>query len=743
MNEEEFFAKLLETFRIEADEHLKTLSNQLVALEGNMPEDQRAQAIETIFREAHSLKGAARAVNQNGIEKICQALENVLSAWKKNQLQPTSELFDTLYAILDVLEKALTTAPDQSTIVNSIQQLNAFLEKQNPKGEEVLAPQPIEKAQEPKIEEVAEVKQSEAPKEKSIRVTLTKMNRIFQEAEEMIMVKLISQQQVKDLKQLLVNSQGQEKELAKQLSESQISLHEGEANSKILAFIEYQRQEKKAFRDTLNRMVRMAEQNAHFVGSMVDTLLEDMKKILMQPMKILFEGLPRMIRDIAKELGKEIRVEFEGEDIEVDRRILEEIKDPVIHLIRNAIDHGIETPEERKKKNKPSYGTIKIQAAESDGNNVTLSITDDGKGINLEKIKQKIVQQGLLSQKEVDQLTQEEVTKYIFHSGISTSPMITELSGRGLGLGIVSEKADKLGGQVFLDFKKDEGTTFRLILPLTLATFRGIHVTIAGQDFIMPTHNVKRVLRLKKDDIKTIENYETISVDQHSLSFINLADLLGLVKPVQKESKEDTSFALVLSAAETTMAFGVDGVHREHEVLIKGLGKQCVRVKNVMAATVMEWGNVIPILNPADLIRSSVKQGALKAHPKEMEEEEIQKVILLVEDSMTTRLLLKNILESAGYVVKAAVDGLEALEVLQAQDVDLILTDIEMPRMDGFVLIKKIKSMPTLKDVPIIICTSRGSREDREKGIELGANAYLDKSSFTQQGLLSILQKLL
>lgn len=778
MKEEEFFAKLLATFRIEADEHLKSLSDGLIALEGDLPQDQRQQTIEHIFREAHSLKGAARAVNQYAVEKICQALENVLSIWKQNQLKPSPEFFDVLSTALDDIGSAIASPPDQETLSKIIQKLEGIKAKQTTISSTSPPEPPIssEKKEEkqkqksekkefspaaPKIElEVTETKTSEVKetfKDKSIRVSLQKMNQIFQEVEEMLMVKLIAQQQVSHLKQLQEKQRAQEKEATRLIPEMQIlrhilqsektNLYGREAAKKMFAFLDHQQEEIKFHREDLNKLIKAAEQNTRFVEALIDTLLEDMKKVLMQPLNTLFETMPRMIRSIAHELGKEIHVEFQGGDIEVDRRILEEIKDPLTHLIRNAIDHGIESPQEREQAQKTSYGTIKIIAAESHGNHVALSIIDDGRGIDSAKLKKVAVQQGLVSQKEVTEFTEEEAIKLAFHSGISTSPTVTELSGRGLGLGIVSEKVDRLGGQVIVESQLKQGTKFTLLLPLTRATFRGIHITVAGQDFIMPTHNVKRVLRVKQEEIQTVANHETILVDHRSIPYIHLADVLGLTRQSQKDSSfTHLQFVILISAAEKTLAFGADDVHREQEVLVKGLGKQCVRVKNIMAATVMEWGNVIPILNPIDLIRSSIKGKMGRATELPEPEKETflsKKRILLVEDSITTRLLLKNILETADYEVKAAVDGVEALEVLRSQPVDLLLTDVEMPRMDGFTLIERVKEMEALKDLPIIICTSRASPEDREKGIELGANAYLDKSRFTQQELINILKKLL
>lgn len=732
--EDEFMAKLEETFHTEAEEHLKALDDGLLSLEKELPEEQRKPLIDSIFREAHSLKGAARAVNQRTIQEICQALEDVLAAWTEETLQPSASLFDALHATVDAIRKALTSTPDSSLIQPLVVRLEAFVKKAKAAAAEI----PLESAA-PQIEQMIQREtvehKPEIGRDKTIRVSLSKLDRLFQETEEMLMVKLVSQQQASQLKNLLADLREREKDLGRIYNEC----HSLEQARHAL------NQEKQAVKDNIQTMAALtkaSEQNAHMVGSLVDTLLEDIKTVLMQPVATLFDSFPRMVRDLARDLRKEVQFESQGQEIEVDRRILEELKDPITHLIRNAIDHGIESPERREEQGKPRMGTIRLTATEASGGNVEIVIADDGRGFDVEKLKSSALKQARISQKEAAEMSNEEALRLAFFTGISTSPIITDLSGRGLGLSIVTEKADKLGGRVFVESNPGEGTAFRFVLPLTLATFRGLHVTVAGQDFIMPTHNVKRVLRLKRDEIKTIENYETISVDDHPHSFVDLAALLRVSRDT--EALPSMLFALIIKSEDKTIAFGVDAVHREYEVLVKELGKQCARVKNVMAATIMEWGNVIPILNPVDLVRSAVKEGITKVQPSKAKEGKgRKKIVLIVEDSITTRLLLKNIMESAGYEAKTATDGLEGLEILQSQKVDLLLTDVEMPRMDGFALTEQVRSTEALKDLPIIICTTRGSNEDRERGIELGANAYLDKSNFTQPGLLSVAQQLL
>lgn len=759
--ENEFFEKLMVTFREEAAEHIKALSDGLLELEKNLPPTTHQQLIETIFREAHSLKGAARAVNQQSILEICQAFETVLSLWKQNKIEISSDSFDILHATVDTINKALAGPIDASIISTILEKLKIFHEKskngdQAPAEQVPLIPSEIDikESTTPKPETVISSATNQKSQEKTIRISLEKINRFFQEAEETLMIKMLFKAQLSHLDQLQSNLYLQERNLKRVFSDTQIlqqMLLESHLNEKTLGItknifksLEKQLLEMKSIREDLNKLLKNSEQNTHLVATTIDTLLDDLKKILMQPMATLFETLPHMIRDISRQLFKDIHIEFQGKDIEIDRRVIEGIKDPIMHLIRNAIDHGIEPPQERAKYNKPAFGTIRIIANESEGNKVKLSIADDGRGINLIKVKQAALKKGFISQSDSETLSDEEAIKLIFHSDISTSPLVTELSGRGIGLNIVAEKVDKLGGQTHVISVPGQGTTFTLTLPLTLATFRGVRISVAGQEFILPTHNVESVVKAKRMDIKKIENREVIVLENRSFSFVHLADLLEIRKTKRPSTNEEYLFALVVKAAEQTIVFGADEVYSEQEILVKGLGKQHVHVKNIMAATVTETGSVIPILNPVDLIKSSIQlevgaSSVITPNDKQV----LKKSILLVEDSITTRLLIKNILTSANYEVKTAVDGVEALEILHNQAFDLIITDIEMPRMDGFTLLEKIKTMPKMKELPIIICSSLGSSDDRKRGIELGANAYLDKSTFKLQSFVSIVKKLI
>lgn len=736
LKDKEFQERLLSIFREEAQDHLTAISNGLLKLESDLKPSERDSLIEQIFREAHSLKGAARSVDFSSITEICQSLENVLSAWKQKKIHQSKALFDVLYDTLDCIQKILNNNNDPSlskSLIKNLEDLSlnktiSFTRKSSSLNQDKASE--VQTAPSPKTSN---------PEEKTIRIAISKLDRLFQEGEELLILKLISSQQLIDFKQLSSSLYESEKEIASIIQE--LSSSKDEETHKILPLLENYFEKIRQCQKKIESLIQNSQYNDHFTSAMIDTHLEDLKKILMQPISTVFDPLPRMVRDIANQLGKEIRLEYQDNEIEIDRRILDEIKDPIIHIIRNAIDHGVELPEARKAEGKASFGTIRIIASEKEGNKVELKISDDGAGINIEKLKKVAIDQNILSLEEANGLSPKEALALIFESGLSTSEKVTDLSGRGLGLKIVLEKIDKLGGNLDIETHLSKGTAFIITLPLTLATFRGIHIAVSNRSYIVPTHNVKRVLRLKDKDFRRAENSETLIVDETPLSYAHLSQLLNLEEDKKKET--ELIYGLILNAFDKVIVLGVDSIFGEQEVLVKPLSNPCKRIKNIMAATIFENGTIVPILNPLDLIRSAMKTTARPLTHQDSNILTAPKTILLAEDSITTRLLLKNILEASGYKVITAVNGSEAFERLKTKEIDLLLTDVEMPVMDGFTLTEKVRSLEAFKHLPVILCTSRGSKEDRERGIDLGANAYLDKSSFSQELLLSTMRKFL
>jgi len=815
----EFLQRLLVTFKVEADEHLKRMCSDLLQLEKDEDTVQeRAKLVETIFREAHSLKGAARSVNLREIESFCQALEGVFAALKKEEIPTSAALFDLLQEALDFLGLILATAGAERTheaqarqrqLITqleraarggtvAVESVQVEREKTVESKEEFLATSspsaatfqeappislfsaapipgdsPVVLAPDAQVQKESPLSRpSHSPMQKAalppvmtdtVRVSTTRLTSVLLQVKEMLSTKLASSQRVLDMRSANAAFGVWKKEWAR--IHPLVQMYRGEGTkhgaggqepgsgeqqrslAKVMDFLEWNGDFLKDLEVRFRAETKSAERDSRALGGMVNNLLEDMKKVLMFPFSSLLEILPQTVRALSKDNGKKIELLITGEEIEIDRRILEEMKDPLMHLMRNCIDHGIENPATRQAKGKEERGTIRVAVSPRD-DKVELIVADDGAGIPLAAVRTALLKLGTLPEEKLIELDDQEMVPYIFQSGITTSSIITEISGRGLGLAIVREKVEKLGGTISVETAPESGTTFRILLPLTVATFRGLLVRLGEALFVLPTMHVERVVRLPREAIKTVENRETISLNSKPVSLTRLADVLGMAAPAQfAANATDLLPIVVLAAANTRIAFLVDEILGEQEVLLKGLGRQLSRVRNVAGATILGNGRVAPILNVTDLLKSAVKfstfatgrgnETGLPGHPSR------RPMVMVAEDSITTRTLLKNILETAGYEVVTAVDGADALTKLKSGAFDIVVSDVDMPRMNGFELTNKIRGDKNMAELPVVLVTALASREDQERGIDAGANAYIVKSSFDQGNLLEVIERLL
>ena len=591
-----------------------------------------------------------------------------------------------------------------------------------------------------------------------VRVETTKLDSLFLQAEEMLAVKLKTSDRASELRELTAMLETWKREWAsvhttirkaQRLLEKEENLDSQdplyEQAVKLVEFLDWTHSHFKIVDKMLKQVAKVVVQDQQSVGAMVDILLEEAKKVLMLPFSSALEVLPKMVRDVSRARGKEVDFSFQGGDVEVDKRILEEIKDPLIHLLRNCIDHGIESPAERERMQKPRRGSISIAIAPGDGNSVEIIVQDDGGGIDAAKVRKAAVKSGSLSLAAADQLPDQEAILLIFQSEVSTSETVNDLSGRGLGMAIVREKVEKLGGQIAVSTQLQKGTTFRIRLPLTLATFRGVLIQAAGQTFVFPTVNVERVLRVNREAILSEGAAETIVLGGETLPFLRLNRVLGLATKANDEERGRFQLALLVGQGEQGVVFAIDAVMSEQEVLFKGLGPQLIRVRNIAGATVLGSGQVAPVVNVKDLIAAVHEVAAPVALVSEEapKEEVRKKSILVAEDSITSRMLLKEILESAGYVVSTAINGEDAFSSLQKGTFDLVVSDVEMPRMNGFDLASKIRGDERYGQLPVVLVTGLESETDRERGVRMGASAYVVKGSFDQSNLLETIRQLI
>jgi two-component system, chemotaxis family, sensor kinase CheA len=756
--EEEFLKRLQATFLIEAEEHINVLSSGLIELEKNPKTKKSLELIETIFREAHSLKGAARSVNRSDVESICQVLESIFARLKNGLITFTAAQFDLIHKAIDTISKMVSvtgtnTPVDQSALIKQLQTITEVIQPGEKREEQITGSNkyPEDNAG-PDIQKNILSSQVEPLKEvplqsETVRIQTSKLDPLFLQAEQMIQSKAASAQRTVDLNNIndFVGSWKTElrKWDARRSADSGLQLKEiiNWTNEKL---VETER--------NINAVVHEIENDQRSLGRMIDDHVESMKKVLMLPISTIVEVFPRLIRDLAHAQDKEVELVIHGKEIEVDKRILEELKDPLIHVLRNCIDHGIGKPKERLKIKKPSYGTITITFLVLDGHNLEITISDDGAGVNTDKVLSAAVKAGEISKDSVGKMSSRESLDLIFKSGITTSPIITDLSGRGLGLAIVREKAEKIGGTVSVESKPGIGTTFRLLMPLTLSTSRGVLVSTGEHLFFMPTVNVERVVKISNEEIKTAKNRETILLGNEIIGIVKLDHVLGLNSRTKAPSPQKGLTAstanfvqiVVILQGGKRIGFKVDEIFDEHQILIKNLGRQLSRVRNISGATVLGSGKVVPVIHIPDLMKSAIRTNAAMQEPREKETVSKKEYkILVIDDSITSRSLIKNIVETAGYMVETAVDGVDAFTKAKIGDFDLIVSDIDMPRMNGFELTAKIRKEKKLSELPVVLVTALESREDREHGIDVGANAYIVKSSFDQSNLLEVIKKLL
>lgn len=786
--EKEFLKKLRATFKVEAEEHLGNISSELISLENSKEAANGPASVEVVYRAAHSLKGAARAVGLRDVESVCQSLESVLSLLKNQEIQPSQRFFDVVLRTVDVLNQLIN---EEETIPASdiVEELNSLAHERGAEPEGLERPErsisserahaPLNEAvsvpqkTEPRVAsvEIAEPAQpaetcsdptpvaspvlpKRLPQADTIRISITRLDALLYQVEEMVSIKMASSDRVSELRNLGLLMESWEKTWSRVRSDLRQVQHIGSGTQqphpdfevgRLFDFLVRHEVFLKEAVSRIGRLTKTAENESRVLNGMIDELMDDMKTLLMLPFATLLEPFPKLVRDISRDQGKEVTLILEGQDVEIDRRILEEMKDPLIHLVRNSLDHGIEKPDVRAQHGKPPNGYLKIQISQQSSNRIEIVVSDDGGGIDVEKVKKSSVARRVLTDKEAQALTDEEALSLIFRSEVSTSDIITDLSGRGLGLAIVQEKVDKLGGQIVVHSTPLVGTSFVISLPLTLATFRGILAECGEHLFVIPTSNVQRVVRIKTDTIRKVENRDTIVLNGRVLLFVWLTDVLELAGGGTGTGDSGFVSAVILSAGQRSVAFGLDRIVSEQEVIVKGLGKQLARVRNIAGATVLSSGEVVPILNVSDLVKSALTKSRSSVRVAAIAQEKTPKSsrVLIAEDSITSRTLLKNILESAGYNVQAVVDGSEAWNALRTQDFDLLVSDVQMPKLDGFELTEKIRGDKKLSELPVVLVTSLESAEDREKGIDVGASAYIVKSSFDQSNLLDVVSRLL
>ncbi|KPA12592.1 Chemotaxis protein cheA [Candidatus Magnetomorum sp. HK-1] len=795
MDQDSLKRQLLDTFKMELDEHVMTLNKGILRLEQGITGNDFDALMAELFRAAHSLKGASRTVDILDINLIAHRMEDVLGLIQHKKIQLTGDLFDLLFQAVDLIKEAMRMKLKGESL--PFDQLNAIVEKlesatvMNETFREKVQPEiQIEYAklkpdntkkrekrkfspkiidEQPKNESIEKDKKTNAlpieelkdtqnalPSEKlkdtqitssddTIRVKTNKLDMLMASMGELMGSRMRTMQRMTEL-QLMQKRMNRWYKEWRQIRGHMKSLerkHDGISElDRFFEFMHGNAENLKQVHGDMNFLVRQFMNDCDQFSFVTDDLQDKIRNVRMQPISSLFDQFPRMVRDLSKNQNKKIRLDIFGEKTEVDRHVLDALKDPLTHILRNAVDHGIESPDVRKKIGKPPTGLIQLKAAQK-GSTIVIKVIDDGRGIDLESVKNKAVEQKLLPQQKAQALSKRELTELIFCSGLSTQSTITDISGRGVGLDVVRRNLEKLQGQILVESQPNEGTTLKLTVSLSLATSQVLMVKVDGELLAIPCTTVERILKIHPDELGQIEGKPAIVVDNEALPLFTLAPLLDFSDSAQLTNENQKIAVIVLIVAEKRLAFRVDELLETREIVIKNMGQQLRRVRNLSGATILGDGQIVMVLNVSDLMKSAQKGAAYQSPISVAPPPPEKKHILVVDDSITTRTLEKNILDNAGYDVVVCADGQEAWECIQSQFFDAVVSDVDMPRMNGFQLASHVKSDDRYKNLPFILVTSLESRADKVRGMEVGADAYIVKGTFDQKELLGTIERLI
>ncbi len=771
--------ELLEDFLIEAFEMIEEMDQDLVELENN-PDD--LELLNKIFRVAHTIKGSGSFLNFDKLTRLTHHMEAVLDRARKGELKITPEIMDVILESVDAMKAILEyirdngsdEAPeidiepiveklDAITKGKSVSQTENKSESSKKDNEKVgninldeitldnidemdldsLSPEELDKILDKLVEDV-----NSTPKEETQETEENKLENkedISKQENEVSKVpqksasKIPSKQAQKNaLKKHITTTEQTIRVDVKRLDELMNLIGElvlaKNRLIKIYNDVE-ERYEGEKFLDELNQVVSSI--------SIVTTDLQiAVMKTRMLPIGKVFNKFPRLVRDLSRELGKKVKLIIEGEETELDKSIIEEIGDPLVHMIRNSVDHGIESPEERIKKGKPETGTVWLRAY-NEGNMIVIEIKDDGKGMDPEKLKEIAIKKGIITPTEAENMNDKEAFMLIFKPGFSTAEKVTNVSGRGVGMDVVKTNIEKLNGIIEVDSIPGKGTTFKLKIPLTLAIIQALLVASQEDLFAVPLSNVIETVRIVEEDIYTVEGKSVLKLRDEVLPLVNMADIFEIEKILEPEKY---LYVVILGLGASKVGLIVDRFIGQEEIVIKSLGEFLKGIPGIAGATIRGDGRVTLIVDVGTLMKLAKKTHNKKIVTDSLNESKKKKekpsdyTVMIVDDSAMDRKIMHQAIDELGVNIIEAKDGLEALNLLKQNDIDAMLIDIEMPRMDGYTLAQEIRKYNKYRKLPLIAVTSRATKSDRVRGVEVGMNEYITKP-YTKEYLQNVVRR--
>ena len=760
--------EIMEDFLIEAFELIEQIDHDLVELESN-PED--LELLNRIFRVAHTVKGSSSFLNFDVLTELTHHMEDVLNKARKGELKITPDIMDVVLESVDMMKGLLESIRDNGSdaaagidIKNICVRLTQISEGEAPSAAAEApaaapAPEPV------KEPEPATPAEEAAPEVSDAELSKLSDSEVEAEIERLLKVRKAEDQARRASKGIAPKSP---EEIAPAASAAPAPApkpapsRERDADKKVPAASSGAVAQEQTIRVEVKRLDHLM----NLIGELVlgknrllkiyddveeryegEKFLEELNQVVsslslvttdiqlavmktrMLPIAKVFNKFPRMIRDLSRDLGKQIDLEISGEETELDKSIVEEIGDPLVHIIRNSCDHGIEDPETRKAMGKPEKGLVQLKAY-NEGNHIVVEIVDDGKGLDADMLKSKSIEKGIITEREADAMSEKEAFGLIFRPGFSTAAKVTNVSGRGVGMDVVKTNIEKLNGIIDIESEVGKGTVMKLKIPLTLAIIQSLLVGTQEEFYAIPLASVLETVRVPIDDIYTIDGKNVLRLRDEVLSLVRLSDVFGVEKVFDGG---DHTYVVIIGVAEAKLGIIVDTLVGQEEIVIKSMGDYLQNIPGIAGATIRGDGRVTLIIDVGAMMEMAkdIKvdiRAEIEDSTKAKEKPSDYKV-LIVDDSKMDRTIMQKALEPTGVTIIEATNGVEALNIIKSGEhsFDAILIDIEMPRMDGYTLAGEIRKYSKYRNLPLIAVTSRTSKTDRLRGVEVGMTEYITK----------------
>lgn len=775
--------EIMEDFLIEAFEMNEQLDQDLVELEHN-PED--LDLLNRIFRVAHTIKGSSSFLNLNILTHLTHNMEDVLNRARKGEIKITPDIMDVVLRSIDLMKTLLVTIRDtgsdtnngkENEIEEAVKQLQAITSQNLEGAKERTKETPQKEAKEEAKEEnkennaktpTAENTASDNPLADEPDLDYANMSAEEVEAE---IERLLNKRQEADKERRAQKKQEAKQEVTptKEAPKTETpKAPKTETKAKAKADTEENKAPSIGVEQTVRVDVRRLDHLMNLIGELVlgknrliriysdveerydgEKFLEELNQVVssisavttdlqlavmktrMQPVGKVFNKFPRMVRDLSRELGKSIELIIEGEETELDKSIVEEIGDPLIHIIRNSCDHGIEPLEERRRLNKPETGKVQLSAY-NEGNHIVIKISDDGKGLDPVMLKEKAIEKGVISERDAEGMSDREAFNLIFKPGFSTAKVVSNVSGRGVGMDVVKTNIEKLNGIIEIDSEVGVGTTQKLKIPLTLAIIQALLVGVQEEYYAIPLSSVLETVRISQDEIYTVDGKSVLRLRDEVLSLVRLSDIFKVDAIL--ESNSDV-YVVIIGLADQKIGVIVDYLIGQEEVVIKSLGYYLKNTRGIAGATVRGDGKITLIvdvgamMDMAKSIKVNITTLMNESENTKSKNSPSDYVVLAIDDSSTDRAIIRKCLKPLGITLLEAANGLEGLEMLKNGDKipDAILVDIEMPKMDGYTFASEVRKYNKFKNLPLIAVTSRITKTDRMRGVESGMTEYITK----------------